>query len=429
MRIGEVLRYGRPYSPEIGFVDGVRNYFHETFYPGAALPLLERGISPIAKVKGIDGIARRPAVLISSSPHKKGTHETPWQDYFDPDNGYIRYCGDNKNPNKSPESATGNKILLEEYSKHHSPSLEERKEASPIVFFERVRYEGRAKGFIKFQGFGIIRNVELVVQYDHKNQRPFTNYIFSFSVFDLSRENEMFNWDWINKRRENSIALDEADSYAPYSWRHWIKHGDKVTGICERRVSRLSTVSSREQKPGPGPVEKALDDIYEYYSQKKHHFESLASLVTSRLLIRHGNRYIQGWITPPARDGGADFVGRLDLGEGLSAIKLIVLGQAKCQTIKQATSGKDIARTVARLKRGWIGVYVTTSHFSEEVQQEVIEDAYPIMLVNGSTVAKEVLAMIHEEGYGSIKELLEELEEQHESKIMRKRPEEILFLK
>ena len=45
---------------------------------------------------------------------------------------------------------------------------------------------------------------------------------------------------------------------------------------------------------------------------------------------------------------------------------------------KHATNGKDIARTVARLKRGWIGIYITTGYFSEPVQREVIEDKYPL---------------------------------------------------
>ena len=40
------------------------------------------------------------------------------------------------------------------------------------------------------------------------------------------------------------------------------------------------------------------------------------------------------------------------------------------------------------MKRGWIGSYVTTSYFSEAVQQEVKEDAYPIMMINGAKIAE-----------------------------------------
>jgi len=54
-----------------------------------------------------------------------------------------------------------------------------------------------------------------------------------------------------------------------------------------------------------------------------------------------------------------------------------VLGQAKCQVLDRPTHGRDIARTVARLRRGRLGVYVTTSFFSSQTQREVIEDRYP----------------------------------------------------
>ena len=50
-----------------------------------------------------------------------------------------------------------------------------------------------------------------------------------------------------------------------------------------------------------------------------------------------------------------DFVGRLDVGSGHSTAKLVVLGQAKCEKLQSATGGNHIARTVARLRRGWIG--------------------------------------------------------------------------
>ena len=54
--------------------------------------------------------------------------------------------------------------------------------------------------------------------------------------------------------------------------------------------------------------------------------------------------------------------------------------------------GADLARTVARLKRGWIGVVVTTGTFSVKAQQELLADQYPIVLINGSRLAQEVRA-------------------------------------
>jgi hypothetical protein len=130
---------------------------------------------------------------------------------------------------------------------------------------------------------------------------------------------------------------------------------------------------------------------------------------------------------PPSSDGGADFIGRLDIGSRFGKTKLVVLGQAKCESLKTPTGGNHIARTVARLKRGWIGAYVTTSYFSEAVQREIIEDQYPILLINGKRIAEVVHRIIHDDGYTTLEALLDELDEQYIDRIHNRRPEEILI--
>ena len=105
----------------------------------------------------------------------------------------------------------------------------------------------------------------------------------------------------------------------------------------------------------------------------------------------------------------------------------MVLGQAKCEKIDSPTGGNHIARTVARLKRGWIGVYVTTSYFSEAVQREVLEDKYPILLVNGQMLAQAVQKIVHEQGLPDIKTFLENVDRGYGSQVMQRDPEEILY--
>ena len=155
----------------------------------------------------------------------------------------------------------------------------------------------------------------------------------------------------------------------------------------------------------------------------------LAAEVARRILSASGNVYHQGWVTPPSGDGGADFVARLDLGTGFATTKLVVLGQAKCEVPHVATSGRDVARTVARLRRGWIGVYVTTGCFSEAAQQEIIEDQYPILLVHGQRLAEEALQLASENGHANVVNYLEKLELEYDTSVAQRRPEEIfLFL-
>ena len=104
-----------------------------------------------------------------------------------------------------------------------------------------------------------------------------------------------------------------------------------------------------------------------------------------------GSSCSRGWVTPRV-GGGVDFVSRLDLGSGFCKASVVVLGQAKC--IKPGTSvqGIDLARTVARLKRGWIGAVVTTGTFSNRAQQELLTDQYPSVMINGARLAQEVRA-------------------------------------
>ncbi|MMZ55265.1 hypothetical protein D1872_171110 [compost metagenome] len=427
MQIGQIFAYRRPYRVTPSMIDNLPNYFYVTKSLGCTLPLLEAGINKIADIN--EGEDRRtPAILISSSPHKIGSIDTPWQDYFDPDNGHIRYYGDNKSSGKDPGQSSGNKRLLKAFEVHNSLDPSVREQAVPILFFKRVIHNGRRKGNVQFQGFGIVERAERVTQYDIKTDQYFSNYVFDFAVLSMESEGEIFNWEWINKRRDSNLTLRDTLQYAPQSWKNWIKVGASALERNRRRVSKLMTTKAELQKPIVGSrEEKALNEIYRFYEGKKARFEGLASIITREILGFSGGTYIEGWITPSSSDGGSDFVGRLDIGNGFSKAKLVVLGQAKCEKPNTPTNGNHIARTVARLKRGWIGVYVTTSYFSESVQREIIDDSYPIVLVHGLRLAQEVLKIIYERGFSSIEEFLSEADSHYEEKIQSRRPEEILL--
>lgn len=426
MRIGDIFRYSRPYDPGPSVIDGLPNYFHHTFTEGQSLSLLESGINPIQKIIGNNH--RRPAILVSSSPHKIGSAETPWQDFFDPDNGHIRYFGDNKVPGNNPASPDGNKALLEQFELHTSLDRKKRLLACPIICFKRVRVGARAKGNVRFQGFGVISRAERVTQYDRKHDRPFTNYVYDFIIFSLAEENEEFDWGWVSGRRDSSLSNEEVLACSPRSWRTWVEKGPVALEKCRRRVVKLLTYTSREQRPLPGSHEwHALREIYSFYSVGKSRFEALASVVAARIIKGDGHSYRNGWITPATSDGGADFIGRIDIGTDLARVKVIVLGQAKCEKPDVATGGNHIARTAARLRRGWVGIYVTTSYFSEAVQREVLEDKYPIILVNGFRLANEVLSMVYEQGYATLDSFLNSIDKEYENQVVERDPEEILF--
>ena len=424
LRIGQTLRYPRAQEKPPEYMDEHLNFRWLGAFEGAGGFQMESGINTPAAVRGSDGAQRRPAIIISSSPHKRGSSETPWQDFFDPDNGHIRYFGDNKNPGKDPAKAPGNKALLTAFQLAHSFDAEQRAQTPPLLFFERKR-----KGYAVFQGFGVIRSVDLLTQWDNKNKRSFTNYAFDFTVFNLEREFEEFNWEWVRKRRDPNLSLSETNHAAPASWQEWIKNGANYLERARRRVSRLTIEKTADQRPTAGSeAAKVLQEIYEYYSGKKHVFEALAEVVAERVVGGEHGKYKRGWITTQGGDGGADFIASTKLGSEFSSTKIIVLGQAKCVSLNAPTHANHIARTVARLKRGWIGVFVTTSYFSEAVQREVIEDRYPIVLIHGRRLAEEVIKVVHEDNrYQSVGAFLDGLTAEYPSRIQQRQPEEILY--
>jgi hypothetical protein len=426
LQVGQVLRYSRDKDPSEPMVGGFTNYWHLTDLEGLKRPLMEAGINPIAALQSSSG-PRRPAILISSSPHKVGSAETPWHDIFDIDNGRIRYFGDAKTPGEDPKDRPGNKALLSAFSNHSAIEPEERKNATPLLFFRRTSVNGVRKGYLSFQGFGVIERVSLISQFDARSQTSFTNYVYDFAVLSLVEENEIFDWAWINARRNPSISDDQCLKLAPKSWKRWIEGGTSALSVNRRQVSKLLVTKTRDQLPPAGSkFDKILREIYHYYDTKKHRFEGLAYAITRHLLSRNGGQFVEGWITPSGGDGGADFIGRLDIGSGFGAVRQIVYGQAKCVGISSGVDGKDIARTVARLKRGWFGVFVTTSYFSEPVQREVIEDEYPVLLVSGLSVAETTYQLMEEHGFSSVSSYLDMLDANFEGMKAKRRPEEIL---
>ncbi|HET7506771.1 MAG TPA: restriction endonuclease [Solirubrobacterales bacterium] len=431
LRIGQVLRLASPKSSTPDLVDDFINFYAATALPGGTLVTLDSGINRIRSVSTPDG-DRPPAILIASSPHKIGSQETPWQDHFEVDSGFIRFYGDNRSPAVDPREKPGNAALIRAFERHSSPDLEERRQATPVIFFRRVPRLGKRKGFVEFQGFGIVRGVELITQFSERAGGAFSNYAFDFLVMSMKEEHEEFRWSWINRRRDPAASNSSCLDLAPKSWKRWVEGGQATHERVRRRVSKLLVEPRQEQLPPPGSAAaKTLKGIYDYYSGRNARFEALAAKVAEQVIGGKGSDYRFGGLTRASGDGGIDFIGRLDVGSGfdgayLGPAKLIVLGQAKCQAPERPTHGRDIARTVARLRRGWLGVYVTTSFFSTQTQREVVEDRYPIVLINGKRVGEEVHKMTVQAGGIPLKKLLDEIEEEHDHLSILNDPEDLL---
>ena len=113
LRIGAIFRLSNDYSTDSQeYIDGVKNFIYWTKSENIESTFrLEGGIHKTKKINAID-FNRDPIIIVSSSPHKAGTENTPWKDRYDPDNGTVIYYGDCKNNETNPAEASGNKVLM-----------------------------------------------------------------------------------------------------------------------------------------------------------------------------------------------------------------------------------------------------------------------------------------------------------------------------
>ncbi|MEV7090325.1 HNH endonuclease [Streptomyces sp. NPDC093085] len=253
LRVGEVLRSSRAREPSVETVDGYPNIHHRTASRILAPIQLSKGINPIAEVK-VANVARRPAVLIRSSPWKAGSVETPWHDEFDLDNGRVVYFGDHRVDHTVPVGETqGNKVLRRAWASHCALSVQERTLAAPLLVFATVTRNKTPKGYVKFCGLAVIGNVEEMEQTDRG--RPFPNFRYELALLDLSAEDDRLNWAWIEARGNQSLSTDEALERAPRSWQRWVEGGSGVLPQVRQRPLQLG-----EPRASPRSADAPADE-------------------------------------------------------------------------------------------------------------------------------------------------------------------------
>ncbi|MEV0939582.1 restriction endonuclease [Micromonospora wenchangensis] len=431
----EIMRYGKAASRIDVDLDGYLNYHFMTSAPAtpdAPRLMLEAGINSAAVVHTPDG-PRRPVISLRSSPWKAGQVTNPWHDEFDLDHGHVRYFGDHKPTTVGlPGATAGNRALLDAWALHAATDQQGRLKAPPLLLYRSVTVvrDGRSlvKGHVEFCGAGIIERLEHVVQRDPVTGRSFPNIALDIAIVDLADAGDTLDMRWIDDRRNPDLNDERAARHAPASWRHWIKGGRAAIPRVRRRVLASRVRSTEDQLPPPGSAEATvLSRLYTFFDGRKHAFELLAAQACAQILGGSGARYHAGWLTRPGGDGGIDFVGRLDVGTVENNTPLVVLGQAKCIAPTSSIGPDQVARVVARLRRGWIGVFVTTGTFSRQAQVEVIDDQYPLVLVGGRTLVEQVVKMAAADHDGDLDALLASVTAGYDVAITYRRPDEILL--
>jgi hypothetical protein len=338
-----------------------------------------KGIRP-AKSKGT-WKNRLPAFVVLVTRGISHKHYNPWDDIIDYGSSRIFYWGDAKfDINKDYKDFDGNKCLMSIYEKHLDGK---NSEVPPILHFSK-----KQTGKIIFNGLCLITNVETTWFED--NKKPVKNYRFELTILDEDK----ISVNWLLSRIKNS---SNSDKIAPECWTSFIKGRIKKLNLIKKEILNKETQL---------PIEKSSDALVLETLVKLKPIEFEAVLVNLIKGLPHINHNITR--TRIVKDGGFDFFGEFTLPFPFS-YKIEFLGEAKKYNRNSSIGPHLVSRLVARLGRGQYGIFVTTSYYTTQAQQEVLEDGYPIKLYSGIDVINFLRELKLIDGYNIKKEWLNEI--------------------
>ncbi|MEC0346373.1 restriction endonuclease [Peribacillus frigoritolerans] len=321
-----------------------------------------KNMSGIRPLKYITRFFKAPAYLVLVTSNTSSGERNPWDDIVDFSAGNILYWGDAKfNTEKKYNDFEGNQVLevinhlILEGKFEHVP---------PILHFSKPK-----KGVVHFNGLCIMEKIELTWFIDKETGKPIKNYRCHLSILD----NEEVDVSWLhNRARATSLdQIKSIDEMAPITWKEY-----KKGKINKLQVWKHKIKSTSEQLPQEGTADAQI--LEQLTSLSPYEFEAVTVALFKQLKdVTHSITQ-----TRLTKDGGFDFKGHFVLPYPLS-YDIHFLGEAKKFSKKNGVQPKHISRLVARLSRGEYGIFVTTSFYTKQTQEEVYNDGYPIKLFSG----------------------------------------------
>jgi hypothetical protein len=302
--------------------------------------------------------------------------ETEWPDAIDRETGSFIYYGDNRSPGKRiNETRVGGNLLLERtYFLLHSGA---RSSIPPFLCFES--FQGVDGMYMRFLGLaapgatGVSGLEDLVAVWRTTDGARFQNYRGLLTILDAP----IVKHAWL----EDLVAgVAPADSrHCPNAWGRWVKSGRYDALRCERKVTARE---KDEQLPHSDREWNVLRQVLEGLTDREFEFAAAAAI---ELMDR---KYADVCVTRAVRDGGRDVVAKYRVGHDLHQVLLDVYIEAKRWDPESAVGVKPMMRLVSRIKHRDFGVFFTTSYFHKQVQDELIEDNHPILLMSGGDLAR-----------------------------------------
>jgi hypothetical protein len=297
--------------------------------------------------------------------------ETEWPDTLDRQNGIFTYYGDNRSSGRplADTAVGGNRLLESVFSLLH---VGRREDIPPFLSFEKYKTDAgtqmRFLGLACPGGVGLSAFDDLVAVWRVKGDVRFQNYR---AVFTVLRE-EIVSREWLNDLVSGTPSQESP--HCPQSWQRWVQSGSYTPLMCARQVSPRSR---QQQLPRSDREWNILRHIRETLTDREFEF------FAAELVRIMDDRFANLTVTRAVRDGGRDVVGSYRVGHDSHQVLLSVYIEAKQWDPESAVGVKPMMRLLARLKYRDLGVFVTTSYFEAQVQEELIEDQHPVLLVSG----------------------------------------------
>ncbi|WP_067812639.1 restriction endonuclease [Actinomadura kijaniata] len=375
---------------------GAADLIVDTAYAGGSSG--HAGDDPIAKM--IPGVGNQGGFRHCGSPFKGTVRlsvlyttggEADWPDFLDLQTGTFTYFGDNRTPGRELHATSrgGNLLLRDTFAAAHGTAAD-RAKVPPFLLFEKIPSQGRDvrfRGLLVPGGPTLTADDELAAVWRSTGGQRFQNYRARFTVLDEAR----IPRSWI------SHVLGGGDPLAgdcPPTWRTWVQ-----SGACTPLLAPPTTVirTTADQLPDNPQATAVLETIRNHFRQHPHGFEACA-VALWRLIAPATGRCD---VTRPSRDGGRDAVGEYILGPPADRIAIDFALEAKCYAATNGVGVRDVSRLISRLRHRNFGVFITTSYFAKQVQEEVREDGHPIALVCG----RDITDTLHQHGYKTVADI------------------------
>ena len=302
-----------------------------------------------------------PAYVVLLTSSRSGSNHNPWDDYINISDGEIIYWGDAKSCDKREfMDFYGNKILnvINDYR-----LLGERELMPPILHFSK-----QSSGKVTFNGLCVLEDLQIKAYYD--GDKPIKNFCCNLCILDTHE----VDVEWLHYRATiDDLTKLNDKAKTPDVWLSYIKKDVKRLNIYKRQIRK-----PKEQLPSDKNDMLILEELYNHSPED---FEKIiVALFREMTWITHK---IEG--TRITKDGGFDFWGEFVLPAPLK-YRIRFLGEVKKYKRRRGVGPGDISRLVARLARDDYGIYMTTSYYTEQAQQEVLQDKYPVKLFSGIDV-------------------------------------------